>query len=62
MSDDRHGLFSPLVHAIQTFFTTSVAPWPVERTLLAGGTLDAAMHSFDQDGHRTAGTEISHVG
>jgi hypothetical protein len=38
-------LFSALSHAIAQFFRTGKAPYPVERTLLASGILDAAMHS-----------------
>ncbi|MCI0360714.1 MAG: hypothetical protein L0211_19735 [Planctomycetaceae bacterium] len=38
-------LFSALSHAIAHFIRTSKAPYPVERTVLVGGILDAAMHS-----------------
>jgi hypothetical protein len=38
-------LFKALSHAIQHFFRTGKAPYPVERTLLVSGILDAAMHS-----------------
>ena len=38
-------LFKALSHAIQHFFRTGKAPYPVERTLLASGVLDAAIHS-----------------
>jgi len=38
-------LFSALSHAIAHFFRTGEAPYPVERTVLVGGILDAAMHS-----------------
>ena len=38
-------LFSALSHAIVHFFKTGKSPYPVERTLLVGGVLDAAMHS-----------------
>jgi hypothetical protein len=34
-----------LAHAIQQFFVTRVAPYPVERTLLATGILEAAVRS-----------------
>ncbi len=44
------GLFQTLAHAIQVFFVNKVPPYPAERTLLAGGTLDAAMHSHHQGG------------
>jgi hypothetical protein len=38
-------LFSALSHAIAHFFRTCKAPYSVERTVLVGGVLDAAMHS-----------------
>jgi hypothetical protein len=38
-------LFMALAHAIQQFFVTGVAPYPVERTLLATGVLEAAVRS-----------------
>jgi hypothetical protein len=38
-------LFSALSHAIAHFFRTGHSPYPVERTLLVSGILDAAMHS-----------------
>ena len=44
------GLFPALAHAIQTFFVTKRPPYPAERTLMAGGTVDAAMHSYQQGG------------
>ena len=44
------GLFPALAHAIQRFFVTKVPPYPAERTLLAGGAVDAAMHSYHQGG------------
>ena len=37
------------------FFKTREAPYPVERTLLVSGVLDAAMHSH-QDGGRVVST------
>ncbi|MDA0657666.1 MAG: DUF1080 domain-containing protein [Planctomycetota bacterium] len=43
-------LFSALAYAVQHFFTTGTPPYPAERTLLAGGALDAAMHSNSQGG------------
>ncbi len=36
---------APLSHAIQTHFRQGQAPYPVERTLLTTGVLDAAMDS-----------------
>lgn len=41
----NRNLFKALSHAIQHFFRTGVPPYPVERTLLVSGILDAAMHS-----------------
>ncbi len=41
----NRNLFKALAHAIQSHFRTGKAPYPVERTLLAGGVLDAAMRS-----------------
>jgi len=43
--NDRN-LFKALSHAIQTHFRDRRAPYPVERTLLTTGTLDAAMDSY----------------
>ncbi len=42
---DNRNLFKALSHAIQTFFREKLAPYPVERTLLTTGALDAAMES-----------------
>jgi hypothetical protein len=41
----NRNLFKALSHAIQSMFLTGKAPYPVERTLLVSGVLDAAMHS-----------------
>jgi hypothetical protein len=41
----NRNLFMALSHAIQSFFRTGKSPYPVERTLLASGVVDAAMHS-----------------
>jgi hypothetical protein len=41
----NRNLFKALSHAIQTFFREKKAPYPVERTLLTTGMLDAAMDS-----------------
>lgn len=38
-------LFKAFSHAIQKFIRTGTAPYPVERTLLTTGILEAAMHS-----------------
>jgi hypothetical protein len=42
---DNRNLFKALSHAIQAFFRDGKAPYPVERTLLVSGVLDAAMDS-----------------
>ncbi|MEO2090801.1 MAG: hypothetical protein ABGY75_15055 [Gemmataceae bacterium] len=42
---NNRNLFRALSHAIQHHFRTGQPPYPVERTLLASGVLDAAMHS-----------------
>src|SRR5262249_50770835 len=39
----NRNLFKALSHAIQTFFRQGTPPYPVERTLLTSGILDAAM-------------------
>ena len=41
-------LFKALSHAIQHLFRTSQQPYPVERTLLTTGVLEAAVRSYDQ--------------
>jgi hypothetical protein len=41
----NRNLFKALAHAIQHLIRTGKPPYPVERTLLASGVLDAAMHS-----------------
>ena len=41
-------LFSALSHAIAHFFRSGRSPYPVERTLLVSGILDAAMHSHHE--------------
>lgn len=42
---DNRNLFKALAHAIQSHFLTGKPPCPVERTLLAGGALEAAIDS-----------------
>jgi len=46
----NRNLFKALAHAIQYHFTHGKAPYPVERTLLVTGILDASMHSRHQHG------------
>jgi len=46
----NRNLFKALSHAIQQHFKTRVAPYPVERTLLVSGVLDASAHSRAQAG------------
>jgi hypothetical protein len=46
----NRNLFKALSHAIQHHFRTGRAPYPVERTLLVSGVLDASMHSRAQAG------------
>ena len=43
-------LFKALSHAVQRFFVTRCAPYPVERTLMVSGALDAAMTSRECGG------------
>lgn len=43
-------LFNALSHAIASFFQTGKSPYPVERTLLASGLLEAAMRSHAAGG------------
>ncbi len=47
---DNRCLFKALAHAIQVHFRERQAPYPVERTLLTTGLLDAAMESRLQGG------------
>ncbi len=47
---NNRNLFKALSHAIQTHFRRRAAPYPVERTLLVSGILDAAMDSRVQSG------------
>lgn len=42
---NNRNLFKALSHAIQDHFCNACAPYPVERTLMTTGILDAAMHS-----------------
>lgn len=47
---NNRNLFKALSHAIQHHFVHQQAPYPVERTLLTTGILEAAMHSRVQPG------------
>ncbi|HVC92573.1 MAG TPA: hypothetical protein VND64_02735 [Pirellulales bacterium] len=47
---NNRNLFKALAHAIQTHFRQRRAPYPVERTLLVTGALDALMDSRQQGG------------
>ncbi len=47
---DNRNLFKALSHAIQTHFREHRAPYPVERTLLVTGILDAEMESRHRGG------------
>jgi hypothetical protein len=47
---DNRNLFKALSHAIQECFRTGRSPYPIERTLLTTGILDAAMDSRLQGG------------
>jgi hypothetical protein len=46
----NRNLFKALSHAIQHHFRTGTPPYPVERTLLVSGVLDASMHSRAEAG------------
>ena len=47
-------LFKAFSHAIQHHLSAGQAPWPVERTLLTTGILDAAMRSRHRNGESLA--------
>ncbi len=47
---NNRGLFRALAHAIQEHFIHKKSPYPVERTLLTTGALEAAMHSRQAGG------------
>lgn len=48
----NRNLFKALSHSVQHFFRERRAPYPVERTLLVSGVLDAAMWSRELNGCR----------
>ncbi|MBL9215435.1 MAG: hypothetical protein JNG83_08170 [Opitutaceae bacterium] len=50
----KRNLFKALAHAIQAHFESGRAPYPVERTLLVTGILDAEMESRAEDGRPVA--------
>jgi hypothetical protein len=52
-------LFCALSAAIAHFFRTGRSPYPVERTLLASGILDAAMHSHHDGGKPVQTPELA---
>jgi hypothetical protein len=51
-------LFTALSNAIVHFFKTGESPYPVERTLLVSGILDAAMHSHKAGGKPVATPQL----
>jgi hypothetical protein len=54
----NRNLFKALSHAIQHHIIHREAPYPVERTLLVTGILDASMHSRHDGGKRTRTPEL----
>ena len=53
--------FNPLVLRIEEFFKTGKAPYPVERTQLTGGVLDALLDSRFQGGERVATPDLAEI-
>lgn len=54
----NQNLFMALSHAVQYLFREKNEPYAVERTLLTGGVLDAAMHSRRQEGESLATPQL----
>lgn len=54
-----YGHFAFLVKAFEKMVRTGKPPYPVERTLLTTGALDAAMHSFVSEGKRVDTPEMN---
>lgn len=55
------GHFTFLTRQIESLILHGVAPYPVERTLLTTGILDAAMHSRHQGGERLATPQLETI-
>lgn len=53
--------FNPLVLRIEDFFRSGQAPYPVERTQLTGGILDALMDSYVARGRRIETPDLSAI-
>ena len=53
--------FSPLAHHIETMFSSGKPPYPVERTLLTGGILDAALQSRIEHHQPVATPELAAI-
>jgi hypothetical protein len=54
----NRGLFKALSHAIQQMFITGKESYPVERTLLTTGAVEATMRSYEQGGAVIATPEL----
>jgi hypothetical protein len=53
--------FTPLVLRLEEFFRTGQSPYPVERTLLTGGVLDAALESRVQGSRRIETPDLAAI-